>query len=186
MGFRSILFEGSHDRNREQAAEAPEFFQDLNLGQIVDAITAGRDEYNLKPFFYMHLTDLSEITYRHEVMRDLESDVLFESIKSFSSQIRRVREHLAIAAKLFYKYEKEGWFLEAVGIFCSIVEKLLHDLEECDPKSRGLLSFRSYLAQYAGSGDFRRLFDEAKKLKSELSAIRYCLLIDGSSVTVCN
>jgi len=186
MGFRSILFEGSHDRNREQASEAPEFFQDLNLGQIVDAITAGRDEYNPKPFFYMHLTDLSEITYRHEVMRDLESDVLFESIKSFSSQIRRVREHLAIAAKLSYKYERQGWFLEAVGIFCSTVEKLLHDLEQCDPKSCGLLSFRSYLAQYAGSWDFRRLFDEARKLKSELSVIRYCLLIEGNSVTVGN
>jgi DNA mismatch repair protein MutS len=185
-GFRSILFEGSHDRNREQVTEVPEFFQDLNLGQIVDAITAGRDEYNLKPFFYIHLTDLSKITYRHEVMRDLESDVLFESIKSFSIQIRRVREHLAIEAKLSYKYEKEGWFLEAVGIFCSAVEKLLHDLEECDPKSRGLVGFRTYLAQYAGSLDFRRLFDEAKRLRSELSAIRYCLLIDGSSVTVRN
>jgi DNA mismatch repair protein MutS len=186
MCFRSILFEGSHDRNREEATSAPEFFQDLNLDQIVDVITAGRDEYNLKPLFYMHLIDLSEITYRHEVMSDLENDVLFERIKSFSSHVRKVREHLAIAAKVSYKYEKEGWFLEAVGIYCSAVEKLLRDLRECDPKSRGLLGFRTYLGQYVASRDFRRLFDEAKKLKSELSAIRYCLLIDGNSVTVRN
>jgi DNA mismatch repair protein MutS len=186
MGFRSILFEGSHDGNRSETTSAPEFFQDLNLDQIVDAITAGRDEYNLKPFFYMPLTDLSEIAYRHEVMSDLEDDVLFERIKSFSNQVRRAREHLAIAAKVSYKYEKEGWFLEAVGICCSAVEKLLRDLHECDPKSRGLVGFRTYLGQYVASRDFRRLFDEAKKLKSELSAIRYCLLINGNSVTVRN
>jgi DNA mismatch repair protein MutS len=186
MGFCSILVEGSLNRNREQPTGTPEFFQDLNLDQIVDAITAGRDEYDLKPFFYMHLTDLSEITYRHEVMRDLEDGILFERIKWFSGQIRRVREHLAIVAKVSYKYEKEGWFLEAAGIYCSAVEKLLRDLYECDPKSRGLLGFRTYLGQYVGSGDFRSLFDEAKRLKSELSAIRYCLLINGNSVTVRN
>jgi DNA mismatch repair protein MutS len=184
--FHSILFEASHHGNRAEAIEAPEFFRDLNLGQIVDAITAGRDEYNLKPLFYVPLANLSAIAYRHEVMRDLEKQALFESIKSFSEQFRRVREHLATAAKLSYRYEKEGWFLEAVGIYCSAVEKLLHDLHRCDPNSRGLLGFHSYLKQYVGSGEFRRLFAEARKLKSELSGIRYCLLIDGNNVTVRN
>jgi DNA mismatch repair protein MutS len=186
INFHSILFKGSDQTTREEPVEEPEFFRDLNLDQIVDAITAGRDEYNLKPFFYMRLTDLSAIAYRHEVMRDLENELLFERIKSFSSQIRRVREHLAIGTKVFYKYEKEGWFLEAVGIYCSVLEKLLHDLRECAPKSRGLLGFRDYLTQHVASGDFRKLFNEARKLKSELSAVRYCLLIDGNSVTVRN
>jgi DNA mismatch repair protein MutS len=186
LNFHSILFEGSDQRTREEPVEEPDFFRDLNLDQIVNAITASREEYNLKPFFYTRLTDLSEIAYRHEVMRDLEQDVLFERIKSFSSRIRSVREHLATTAKLSYKYEKEGWFLEAVGIYCSAVEKLLRDLHECNPKSRGLLGFRTYLGQYVGSRDFRKLFDEARKLKSDLSAIRYCLLINGNSVTVRN
>jgi DNA mismatch repair protein MutS len=185
-GFQSILFERSDYLRTAEATEAPEFFPDLNLDQIVEAITAGRDEYNLKPFFYLRLTDLSEISYRHEVMRDLENEALFESITSFSSQMRKVREALAIAAKALYGYESEGWFLEVVGIFCSGVEKLLRDLHERHPTSRGLLALRTYLAKYVKSAAFRNLFDQARKLKSELSAIRYCLLINGNSVTVRN
>jgi DNA mismatch repair protein MutS len=186
VNFHNILFEELDRGVREEAVEEPDFFGDLNLDQIVNVITTGREEYNLKPFFYTRLTNLSEIAYRHEVMRDLEQGVLFERIESFSSRIRSAREHLATAAKLSYKYEKQGWFLEAVGIYCSAVEKLLRDLHECNPKSRGLLSFRTYLGRYVGSTDFRRLFDEARKLKSDSSAIRYCLLINGNSVTVRN
>ena len=183
MSFHSILFEGSDDGNRP-TVEAPAFFRDLNLDQIVDAVTAGRQEYDLKPFFYTPLTDLAAIAYRHAIMRDLENDVLFQRIKSFSRQMRTMRAHLAAAEKLYYKYHKEGWFLDAVEIYCEAIKNLLHDLHQLDPHSRGLLAFREYLAQYAASGHFKRLAQEAKKLKSELSAIRYCLLIKGTTITV--
>jgi DNA mismatch repair ATPase MutS len=185
LSFHSILFEGDHV-TRGEAVEAPDFFRDLNLDQIVDAITAGRQRYNLKPFFYASLTDLSAIAYRHEIMRDLENEALLQSIKSFSSQMRSMRALLTAAEKLYYKYQEEAWFLDAAAIYCETVEKLLHDLDQCDPHSRGLLAFRRYLAEYAGSGRFKALLQEAKKLKSDLSAIRYCLLIKGRSITVRN
>jgi hypothetical protein len=186
MSFHSILFEGSDQGIGGEAVEEPDFFRDLNLDQIVNAITAGREEYNLKPFFYTRLTDLNAIAYRQEIMRDLENEVLPQSINSFSSQMRRMSEHLAVADKLSYKYEKERWFLDATEIYCEAVENLLHDLYQCDPNSRGLLAFRKYLAEYARSGEFNTLLQEAKRLRSELSAIRYCLLIKGNSITVRN
>lgn len=186
MSFHSILFEGPGDGKRRETPEAPCFFRDLNLDQIVDAITAGRQEYDLKPFFYTCLTDLAAIAYRHEIMRDLENEVLLQSIKEFSGQMRAMRQHLTAAEKVYYKYHKERWFLNAVEIYCDAVEHLAHDLFQADLKSRGLLAFRKHLAQYAESGHFRTLLTEAKKLKSGLSAIRYCLLIKGSSITVRN
>jgi len=184
LSFHSILFERPDAENTGEPAKEPEFFRDLNLDQIVDAITLSRQDYDLKPFFYIPLTDIRAITYRHEVMRDLENEAVFRSIESFSSQMRRMREHLRNADKLRYPYEKERWFLGAVEIYCDAVEKLRQDLQQCNPNSRGLQAFRTYLAVYARSDRFQTLAQETKKLKSQLSAIRYCLLINGNSVTV--
>jgi DNA mismatch repair protein MutS len=108
------------------------------------------------------------------------------AIKSFSSQMGTVRTHLAAADKRSYKYEKARWVLDAVEIYCDAVETLLRDLDRWNPGSRGLCAFRSYLGEYASSSDFQRLSQGAKKLKADLSAIRYCLRIKGSTITVRN
>jgi len=182
--FRSILFEGRDAGKDGESLTEPEFFHDLNLDQIVDAVTAGRQDYNLKPFFYCRLTDLTAVAYRHEVFRDLENEALFQSIQAFSSRMRRMREHLAAVNNRRYHYEKEGWFLDAAAIYCEAVEALRQDLDRCVPDSRGLRAFRTHLAAYAGSARFTTLRQETQRLKAELSAIRYGLLINGNSVTV--
>jgi DNA mismatch repair protein MutS len=80
MTFRSILFERTEDIT-QAAVQAPNFFLDLDLDQTIDAITAGKEEYNLKPFFYTPLSHLDAIRYRHEIMRELENKILFEHIR---------------------------------------------------------------------------------------------------------
>ena len=184
--FKSILFEVSDGAKVAGNIQAPDFFRDLNLDQIVDAITNGRKEYNLKPFFYTCLTNLDGIAYRHEIMRDLENEALFESIKSFSTQMQSMRAQLTAAEKSYYKYQKEALLLEAADSYCDAVEELLRDLQQDNLKSRGLLAFRTYLAAYVASERFEKLAVEAKRLKAELSAIRYALLIKDSSITVRN
>jgi DNA mismatch repair protein MutS len=183
--FHSILHEFP-DAGSKTELPAPEFFRDLNLYQIVDAITAGRDEYNLKPFFYARLTGLAAIAYRHEIMVDLEHDALFQSIKAFSFRMHSMRVHLTAAEKSYYKYQQEALFLEAAEIYCEAVEKLLQDLHQHNPESHGLRAFRTYMAQYIASNGFKALASDAKGLRAELSAIRYELLIRGSSITVRN
>ncbi len=183
--FSSILFESSDLANRGNQVEPPDFFHDLNLDQIVDAITAGWEEYNLKPFFYSRLTDFAAIGYRQEIMQDLESQPLFGGIKSFSSRMREMRNHLTAAQNWHYQYSKERWLLDAVETYCEAVMALRRDLERGAPVSRGFRNFENYLAQYAESGQFKTLFQLVKEVKSGLSAIRYCVLIKGGSITVC-
>ncbi len=67
MVFHSILFERTEDSIKKETLEAPVFFVDLHLDQMIDTITVGRQEYNLKPFFYTSLNDIDAIQYRHEI-----------------------------------------------------------------------------------------------------------------------
>ncbi len=184
MTFHSILFRNTHDSTRRDTPEPPAFSVDLNLDRIIDAITAGKQEYNLKPFFCTCLHDVEAIKYRHEVFRDLETAILFDQIKSFAHRMRAMRDHLAQAEKLYYKYQKERWFVEAVEIYCDAVNCLVQDLSRADLKSRGFVHFRDYVATYAQSGAFTSLLAETKQLLADLSTVHYSLLIKGTAVTV--
>jgi DNA mismatch repair protein MutS len=184
MTFHSVLFERPEDSKRTGTAEAPDFFGDLNLDQIVAAITAGKEEYNLTPFFHVPLDDVDAIVFRHEVMRDLEHACLFDSIKAFALGMRVVREHLAQLEKRYYEHQKERWFLDAVALYGDAVNRLVRDLSTTTYHSRGLLAFRDYLARYAASERFTSLVDEAKRLQAELSAIRYRVFIQAPRVEV--
>jgi len=184
MTFHSILFERTDDGIKRETLEAPAFFVDLNLDQIIDAITARRQEYDLKPFFYISLNDVDAIKYRQEIAQDLENEILSKNIKSFALKMSATRRYLALEDKLYYKYHKEGWFLDAVAIYCEAVTCLAHDLNLANLKSRGLLGFREYMTNYANSGKFRSLVAETKKLKADLGTIKYCVIIKGSSVKV--
>ena len=84
MNFESILFNTIDESTRKVTSKVPAYFVDLNLNQIVDAVTANRDSYNLKPFFYTPLHDEATIHYRHEIMRELENETLMENIKSYA------------------------------------------------------------------------------------------------------
>jgi len=184
MTFHSILFENTGDSIRKETLEAPVFFVDLNLDQVVDAITAGKQEYNLKPFYCTSLHDVEAIEYRHEIFRDLENPPLFEKIKSFAQKMRAVRDHLAQAEKLYYKYQKERWFVDTVEIYCDAVTCLMHDLSLVDLKSWGFVHFRDYVATYTQSEGFTSLLAETKQLLADLSSVHYSLLIKGNAVTV--
>ena len=184
--FTSILFEGTDNGSGRPAPNAPEFFSDLNLDQIVEAITSGRDEYDLKPFFYTRLSSVVAVEHRHDIMRDLEDRDLFHSIKSFSDQMRTMRQQLTASEKSYYNYQKERWFLDAVEVYCDATEILLNDLRRLNPASRGLRGFLLFLTQYTASDVFTTLRQETKKLTAGLSGIRYSLLIRDGSVTVSN
>jgi hypothetical protein len=101
--FDSILFQSPADRIGDGALTAPAFFADLNCDQIINAVTAGKAEYDLKPFFHACLTTVDAIEYRHEVMRDLECGPLYEHVNSFAVKMREVREHVLQAQKMYYK-----------------------------------------------------------------------------------
>jgi DNA mismatch repair protein MutS len=180
----SVLFEDYQDRTADDALRAPCFFVDLNCDQIVDSITANKEEYNLKPFFYAPLRRLDAIRYRHEVMQDLENDRVLELVKSFARSMHEVREYLALARKMHYKEQAQAWFLNAIEVYCEAINVFSNGLCSASIKSRGLLGFRHHLTNYARSARFTSLSSDTKAIRSDLSTVRYCVLINESGFTV--
>jgi DNA mismatch repair protein MutS len=180
MTFYSILFPGTEDPLARESAEAPEFFKDMNLHQVIDAITAGKDIYNLKPLFYTYMPDRDVIAYRHEVLHDLEDEALLNNLKSFAHEMTKMRDYLTQASKVTDDRQKQRWFLDAVGIFCAGIDQLAGDLGLAKLNSTALSVFRDYLSAYVVSNSFKTLDAETRKLQTDLDSIRYSTLILGS------
>jgi hypothetical protein len=184
MRFCSILFDSPSAASTGTAREAPDCFVDLHLDQIVASITAGRDAYNLKPYFYAPLRDVRSIDYRHEVFQDLENQSVLGCVGSFAAKLKSMRDHLQRANEAHYPLQKQRWFLDAAELYCDAVTGLKHDLTAAQLRSSGFQAVRGYLISYTQSEDFESLLAETRRLKADLSAIRYCLHIDGPRITV--
>lgn len=184
VAFHSILFSGTEASARQETSDAPPFFADLNLDQIVDAVTADKQDYDLKPFFYTPLRDPDAILYRQEVARDLENETILGAIRTFAHQMSTMRRYLVLANKLDYPYHQAGWFLEAADVYCEAVTGLANGLNPACLASRGLAAFHSFLVAYVASERFSKLLVDSRKLKADLATVQYCILIKDELVKV--
>ncbi|MFH2040505.1 MAG: DNA mismatch repair protein MutS [Chloroflexota bacterium] len=184
MTFDSILF----DKNslQRESTEQPPYFTDLNLDQVIDAINSRKQEYNLKLYFYTTLRDAETINYRHEVFQDMEAEYLLVHIKAFAEKLIIVRRYLGLVEKLDFNFHKKGWFLEAALVYCEAVSELGSNLDQAEITSRGFLAFRDYLMNYINSDGFRLLQTEAQEVKTGLSKVRYCVIIQNGKFSVLN
>ena len=182
--FHSVLFGETPNDTPATSGEVPDYFSDLNLDQIVEALAAGRDEYDLKTFFYQPLVGIDQIRDRQKVFHDLECQPLFKSIQSFAVAMRQMRSRIAQAEKFYYAYQKQALFLDAVVIYCNALSQLATGLASSDLGSRGFQGFRDYLIAYVRSRSFRELSNEAAELRSDLNCVQYSLQIHGRRITV--
>lgn len=181
--FRSIL-SPSDTGPPAHAVEAPPSFHDLNLDQLVQSIVAPYADYDLASFFHDVPLDLDVIVYRQEVMQDLESPSLMAAVREFSQGMHDMRVYLPRENQHYYRYQKERSFLHAVQIYGDAVAGLARDLAQAKPRSRGMRALQRYVADYAASPAFAGTVAQAQQIETDLSAIRYCLLLKDGSVTV--
>ena len=184
MEYHSILFETIENKISEEARAMPEFFADLNLDQIIQEILAGKEEYDLKTFFYSSLKDLSAISYRLEVMKELESTDIFNSIVTFSSKMKRIREYIIFSQEIHNPYQREKWLLDAANLYCNSLLNLHESLISMDLHSKGLRLFNHWLGEYIDSDNFKMLFTDTNDLYKEFSNIRYSVQVEGDKVIV--
>lgn len=180
----SILYQRSYDPSILDFLPEPTCFSDLLLDQIAGAITKGREDYQLLPFFYDHLTSRDDVAFRHEVWRDLASDTVVTGLRLFTSAMRDVRQRNSWSEKTHYVQHRRGIHLDAVTRYCEAVKHLSSTLESNEISSRGLLDIRDVVTKYATSATFAGLVRESQDLKTKLSGVRYSLNVRGSHVRV--
>ena len=179
--FRSILFLDDED---PPALAEPACFHDLHLDQVVASATAGRDDYDLRPYFHCLLTSEVAVAYRQAVLRDVGEAPVRTCLEPFAEAMRRVRAHLRHAAKLPYREEAEWWFLHAASGYCAAVRALGAGLAALGPLSAGLARLRAYVASCLAGPAFTGLDGTVAGLLRDLAAVRYAIRIRDGGFTV--
>jgi DNA mismatch repair protein MutS len=162
----------------------PAFFRDLNLDQVVSALTRGREAYELAPLLYTLPRTVETVEYRQAALRDLERAEAVVAVQAFAEAMRTVRAHLRQAGKLHYRWQKRPWFLEAVWTYAEGAATLAGAFGDLDLRSDAFRGLRDHLAAYCASEPFTALLDESRRLRDELAAIQYTLLVRENRVRV--
>ncbi len=182
--FASILFPPELASLAADRGDAPDFFIDLNLDQVVTAVVDKRDEAVLRPFFYTPYRNEKIVRYRQGVFADLERPEMLPIFPAFTKAVRLVRSILEGAGQIAYPSHRHCTFLYAVHLWCEAVAAMTPALRAAAPRSAGLQQALDYFRRYLASGPFCRLHDEAEELRSTLSGLEYGMLFHGDKVTV--
>jgi DNA mismatch repair protein MutS len=171
------VLDRSAARGPAEAAQAPACFADLNLDQVVAAITAGREGYRLRALFHAPLEDPADVAFRHAVFRDLADERLRAEIERFARAMQRVRHHASLAETVRNPRQRPRLQLGAASAYCDAVTALAEGLARAPLASDGLRRFSAYLSGYLQSHAFASLDEEVRRVRSHLDAVTYGLTV---------
>lgn len=178
--FESVLFPAGASG---PSSDAPPFFVDLNLDQLIDRIV-GDDKLGLRPVFHTPLRSAEELEFRHAVFRDLDTDDLRAVVDAFCEGMTTVRRYLVQVEKRRYALEQQRWFLDAALLYCKVIRAFNAGLAGTDPTSPTVQALIRHVQTYAASDEFTRLSTEADAALAGLSSVTYAIRIRGARVTV--
>jgi len=182
LAFESILYVETENKS-DFREEPPDFFVDLNLDQVIKAITDPKKDYKLDSIFYSSLKNINNVTYRQNVFRDLQNDSILHSVKIFTEKVEKMYRYLSGIDRL-YKYQKERWLMDSAEIYCEAVQTLFKDLTVESPESAGIKGLLEYIGTYLNSESFTKLRDETSALRTKLDAVRFTMIIKTGKIVV--
>jgi len=181
----SVLFERpQHLVPGAQLDRRDALFSDLNLDQVVRAVLAHGEGYDIAELFYAPLQDPGAVRYRQEVCQDLESPDVAACTRRFSEQMAATQRYLRGADQVEDRHYKQGWFLDAAESYCAAVSDLAAGLDQLPLRAAGMLGLREYLRAYRASPAFVSLRAEIAERRRSLAEVQYAIRIKGRSVSV--
>lgn len=156
--------------------------RDLRLDMLLSALGFGGDERSVQELL-TPLPCLDDVTFRQEVFRDLEGDLVLRACEGFTAGVADVRRSLAVAARR-RGAEQHWWQLDAVRRYGESVLALSDGLGRAGIGSRGLRAAHDGLTRYCGGTDFTAMVAESRALREELSTIGVRVSVRGHHVEI--
>ncbi len=189
--FYSILFPKQDQHGQQRQTNVPDCFKDLNLDQIFAPILKTKKDFELEGFFYTTLHDPEIIAYRQDVMWELENDELRALFTGFSKTVydlgrymNTIRKTLTSNDSWDNNYLARGHMLDYAERYCFVISTLSEGISKLTLRSAGLCGFAEYLHSYCASEGYRGLCAHVKRLRDELSTVKYCMLIKNGTIRV--
>lgn len=189
--FYSILFPIQEQHQEPRQTDMPSCFKDLNLNQIFDPILKEKKVFELEGFFYTSLHDPEIITYRQDIMRELEDDELRTLFSGFSKTVynlgqnmNTIRSSLTSQDGWYNNYLARGHMLDYADNYCRAVSALSEGLSTLALRSAGLRGFAEYLSVYCASESYTGLHARVQQLRDAFSTVEYCMLIKNGTIRV--
>ncbi len=168
---------------RSEAEEIAAFYQDLNLRQIIDRLTAKWGKNIRKLYSFLPPTAEDE-AYRRAVYGDIKNEEVYRALMSYTEDLEGVAELRAEKDKVSIPLQKAVWQIRETEAYCRCYEELESRLEKCVLSSVGMQAFLEILKEILDSSGYRELRERTEKLMKEIRELRFTLVYDKDRISV--
>lgn len=161
----------------------PEFFEDLNLDQLISYIGKGFEEYGIEDYYYRVPGDKETISYRRQILQDM--DPVFEKqIMEFCLAVQKAQLWEGYARQLENRESSAHWHLMAACRYYEALDQLIDVLEEKEQKATGWEDFYRLCQRIVEREEYQDRRNCAMGVMQALSGLRYTLRIEKEHVSV--
>lgn len=186
MSFQSILYpEGFKIDFYENE---PLYFKDLNLDKIFNMIAIHNK--NILPYFYTPIRHMETISYRQEITKDIENDIVRKHIKIFAENISIINNRITFIKKRINQnvekthYLSKGELLLKLNSYAKVIREFIANLDKTIIRSSGLKAFVEYLREYINDDKILEFEKRTKNLLEELQKIDYLMQLKGKTFKI--
>ena len=155
----------------------PETLKDLGLLEVIENITENEKEMIIVKDILTEIpTDLSDIKYRQEIMKDfLENDALTKDFSEAVWQIKALKDY-GTSRTLLSQNETSLYvlleYLRELSVYVNVLEETVKCLENNKPESAGLKNLLEEIKKVVSEENFQIAKDDINKMVEDISNVR--------------
>lgn len=163
--------------------EGERFLDDLQINNIITLILGDMADESVRKIFYSPLRDIDNIKYRHDLFRSLSNSEIRNALTRLSYDVLsllKTRNDKGYS----YPYIRTAEILKSLSNVIDDISMCVDVLKKEKYSSEALEGFYEYLQWLKKEEEFRALVDRTAHIKSILSRIRFCMLIQESTIRI--